>query len=138
MSGVAADNTRILFGRIARSVWLGLGVACGIALTALLGAAAYHSHDQHRSFVYVIIAINILMLVPWQWRKLPEWLYASLAVARGFHWAINLGFAALGMLLLFHAHAPRRALAFAIVSVMFVLWAGAARRLTLPVHSRQD
>jgi len=138
MCDVATDNKRTLLGRIARSAWIGMGVACGIALTGLMGAAVWYSHGHGRSFIAVIVAINLLMLVPWQWRKLPKWLHASLAVARGFHWAVNLGFAMLGILMLFHAHAPRQALAFAIVSAMFVLWAGAARRLTQPVHSRQD
>lgn len=142
MAGVAADGSqslvwRALVLRAAKSVLLWGGLASGVVLTVLTAAAWFAPGRGHAVFA-VLIILNILMLIPWVWRALPNWLYATLAVVRGFHWAVNIGLASLGLLMLLHASAPRRALAFAVVSMMFLLWASAARKVTLAVHCRQD
>ena len=135
---VAEDRTQSVWRRIAGRALMWSGFASGVALTILLGYIAFMVHGHGRSLMLLMVGVNLLMLTPWQWRALPAWLYAGLAVARGFHWAVNLMFGSLGLLLLVHAGAPRRALAFGIVSMMFVLWAAAARRLTRHGAVAQD
>lgn len=130
MRGAAVDGSRSALARLARRSLLWSGFASGIALTALMAYVASLTHGHGRVLLVVLLAVNIVMLTPWNWRTAPHWLCAALAVARGFHWAVHLVFAMLGLILLTHASSPRRALAFATMSLMFAAWAAAARLLT--------
>ena len=109
-------------------VWSGFG--SGVALTALLAFIVPLVHGQSRAMLLIMLAVNVVMLLPWNWRTLPRPVCACLAILRGFHWAVNVVFGFVGLLLLPHAATPRRALAYAALSLMFVLWAAAGRRLS--------
>ncbi len=124
----AWDNSRT--HKIAHRLLLWSGLASGITLTLVLAFLARSTGTNARGLILLMVAVNIIMLVPWRWQSMPQWLYAPMAVARGFHWIVNLMFGGFGLLLLTHAGAPRRAIAFAVLSLMFVLWAAAARRFT--------
>ena len=117
-------------GKVIQKVMLYSGFASGIVLTVMLGAVAWLAPGHYRPLLLVMIVGNIFMMVPWHRWTMPQWFNAGLAIARGFHWVVNLIFASLGLLLLTHAGHPKRALAFGALALMFVLWAGAARRLT--------
>ena len=126
----AGNGIQPLAARIVGKAMLWSGIASGIALTAMQAYVAQFARAEGRTLLLVMIVVNIAMLTPWNWRTLPGWLVTGLSVARGFHWVLNLMFGALGLLLLAHAGTQRRAMAFAALSLMFVLWAAAARRLT--------
>jgi len=130
MQCVSDKYAQSLPGRIAgRAVkWSGLG--SGLVLTAVLAYIGVTMQGHGRSLLAVMVAANLLMLAFGAWRAFPVWLRAGLSVARGFHWTVNLMFGCLALVLLFHASSPKRALTLGIVSMMFVLWAAAARRLT--------
>ena len=115
---------------LARQALFAIGLVSGVALTVTLTVLAWRTPHNGRVIMIVMIVMNLFMLMPAVWRALPGWLHTGLAVARGLHWVINLAFAGLGLLLLMHAQSPRRALALMALSLMFVLWAAAARRLT--------
>lgn len=130
MRGAAVMGSHLALARLARRALLWAGFGSGVALTAVLAFITPLTHGHGRVLMLVMLIVNIAMLTPWNWRTLPQSLCAFLAVLRGFHWVINLVFGLLGLLLLTHASSPRRALAYAALSLMFVLWAAAARRLT--------
>jgi hypothetical protein len=116
--------------KLAHRALLWSGLASGIALTLVLAFLARSTQANTRGLILLMVAVNIVMLIPWKWQSLPQWAHAPLAIARGFHWIVNLMFGGFGLLLLAHAGAPRRAVAFGVLALMFVLWAAAARRLT--------
>ena len=116
--------------KVAHKLLLWSGMASGIALTLVLAFMARSTGANARGLILLMVGVNIIMLVPWKWQSMPQWLYAPMAIARGFHWIVNLMFGGFGLLLLAHAGAPRRAIAFGVLSLMFVLWAAAARRFT--------
>jgi hypothetical protein len=116
--------------KIAHRLLLWSGMASGLTLTLVLAFMARSTGEHTRGLILLMVLVNILMMVPWQWKSMPQWLYAPMAIARGFHWIVNLMFGCFGLLLLAHAGAPRRAIAFGVLSMMFVLWAAAARRLS--------
>jgi FtsH-binding integral membrane protein len=116
--------------KVAHKALIWSGMASGIAITLALAFIARTAAVHTGGLIYAMIAVNIVMLVPWSFRTMPEWLYGGLAMARGFHWIVNLMFAGFGLLLLAHAHELRSAIAFGGLSIMFALWAAAARRLT--------
>jgi hypothetical protein len=116
--------------KIAHKALVWGGMASGIAITMALMFVSRSAPGNTRGLIFAMVAINIVMLIPWSFKSMPQWLYASLAIARGFHWVVNLMFACFGLLLLAHAGEPRRAIAFGLLSLMFVMWAAAARRLT--------
>ncbi len=130
MSSFADSWKSSIAHKIAHKALLWGGMASGVALTLALVFVARSAGAHTRGLILAMVAINIVMLVPWSFRTMPHWLYAALAIARGFHWVVNLMFACFGLLLLAHAGEPRRAVAFGILSLMFVMWAAAARRLT--------
>lgn len=130
MSTIAETWKTSFAHKIARKVLLWSGMGSGVAITVALAFMARSTASHTRGLIFAMIAINIVMLIPWSLRTMPQWLYAALAIARGFHWVVNLMFACFGLLLLAHAGAPRNAVAFGVLSLMFALWAAAARRLT--------
>ena len=106
------------------------GLVCGLTLTCTMAYAALFARTPCRSLLIVMIAANLLMMVPWHLLPMPQWFEAGLAIARGFHWVVNLMFASFGLFLLTHAGQPRRAMEFGAIALMFALWAAAARRIT--------
>ena len=117
-------------GGLVHMALLAGGLASGVALTVLLSVVAYYAQGHNRALVLILIVGNLFVMVPWHLRTMPQWFDAGLAIARGFHWIVNLIFASLGLLLLSHAGQPKRALAFGTLALMFVLWARTARWLT--------
>lgn len=130
MTGIVDNPTGYSIRKLARKALLWSGLGSGIALTLVFAFLARSTHANTRGLIFIMIAINLAMLVPWKWQSLPQWLHAPFGIARGFHWVINLMFGCFGLLLLTHAGQPKRAVAFGVLSLMFVLWAAAARRLT--------
>ena len=130
MSSIAETWKTSFAHKVAHKALLWGGMASGVALTLALAFVARSTGAHTRGLILAMVAINIVMLVPWSFRTMPQWLYAGLAIARGFHWVVNLMFAGFGLLLLAHAGEPHRAVAFGVLSLMFVMWAAAARRLT--------
>lgn len=116
--------------RVAHRGLMWLGLACGVTLTAVLAFLAHSAGANARVLIVAMIATNVVMIVPWNWSALPRWASTGIAIARGFHWIVNLMFAFFGLIMLMHADDPRRAIAFGVLSMMFALWAAAARRLT--------
>ncbi len=130
MSSIAETWKTSFAHKVAHKALVLGGMASGIAITLALAFVAGSAPAHTGGLIYAMIAVNIVMLVPWSFRTMPQWLYASLAIARGFHWIVNLMFAGFGLLLLAHSNELRNAIAFGMLSFMFALWAAAARRLT--------
>jgi hypothetical protein len=130
VSSIAETWKTSIAHKVAHKLLVGSGMASGIALTLALAFVARSAPLHTGGLIYAMITVNIIMLIPWSFRTMPQWLYATLAIARGFHWIVNLMFAGFGLLLLAHAAELRSALAFGLLSFMFAVWAAAARRLT--------
>ena len=108
----------------------GLVCVVGVVLTGLLIVVAVLAQGSHWGLVIAMVVANIFMMVPWHVWPMPRWFEALLAIARGFHWIVNILSALLGVVLLTHTGHPKPAMVLASLAIMFTLWASAARRLT--------